>query len=216
MKALSPVVRGQDAGQRRGKQRQTVDNKYVAGVAQWQSEGLIIPRPWVRFPPPAPIILKGLALVLPSPRSRRVTLSSPAHCNERMLCSAERQNRELHKGKDGWRRATTGSTRMAPVAVMVQSVASRKRREYNVPENDWVKESGYLACGRRLRDDHVSRISLLCYVRCRRLPKPVSAFVRPQRLRPDANGPFRFSPEPWGAKIQLLHASAPRREYRQG
>src|SRR6516164_11425205 len=25
-----------------------------AGVAQWQSEGLIIPRPWVRFPPPAP------------------------------------------------------------------------------------------------------------------------------------------------------------------
>lgn len=26
-----------------------------AGVAQWQSEGLIIPRPWVRFPPPAPI-----------------------------------------------------------------------------------------------------------------------------------------------------------------
>lgn len=26
-----------------------------AGVAQWQSEGLIIPRPWVRFPPPAPM-----------------------------------------------------------------------------------------------------------------------------------------------------------------
>jgi hypothetical protein len=25
-----------------------------AGVAQWKSEGLIIPRPWVRFPPPAP------------------------------------------------------------------------------------------------------------------------------------------------------------------
>src|SRR5260370_6221847 len=25
-----------------------------AGVAQWWSEGLIIPRPWVRFPPPAP------------------------------------------------------------------------------------------------------------------------------------------------------------------
>jgi hypothetical protein len=28
-----------------------------AGVAQWKSEGLIIPRPWVRFPPPAPIDL---------------------------------------------------------------------------------------------------------------------------------------------------------------
>jgi hypothetical protein len=28
-----------------------------AGVAQWQSEGLIIPRPWVRFPPPAPDLL---------------------------------------------------------------------------------------------------------------------------------------------------------------
>ena len=27
---------------------------YLAGVAQWKSEGLIIPRPWVRFPPPAP------------------------------------------------------------------------------------------------------------------------------------------------------------------
>jgi hypothetical protein len=27
-----------------------------AGVAQWKSEGLIIPRPWVRFPPPAPTI----------------------------------------------------------------------------------------------------------------------------------------------------------------
>ncbi len=28
-----------------------------AGVAQWESEGLIIPRPWVRFPPPAPTFL---------------------------------------------------------------------------------------------------------------------------------------------------------------
>jgi hypothetical protein len=28
-----------------------------AGVAQWESEGLIIPRPWVRFPPPAPFHL---------------------------------------------------------------------------------------------------------------------------------------------------------------
>jgi hypothetical protein len=60
LKAVSPVVRGQDARRRRGKQRQTVDNKYVAGVAQWQSEGLIIPRPWVRFPPPAPKISKDL------------------------------------------------------------------------------------------------------------------------------------------------------------
>ena len=31
-----------------------------AGVAQWQSEGLIIPRPWVRFPPPAPFFLLDL------------------------------------------------------------------------------------------------------------------------------------------------------------
>ena len=31
-----------------------------AGVAQWESEGLIIPRPWVRFPPPAPFHLPGL------------------------------------------------------------------------------------------------------------------------------------------------------------
>ena len=30
-----------------------------AGVAQWQSEGLIIPRPWVRFPPPAPDTSRG-------------------------------------------------------------------------------------------------------------------------------------------------------------
>src|SRR5215469_8724555 len=31
-----------------------------AGVAQWQSEGLIIPRPWVRFPPPAPSMPAGV------------------------------------------------------------------------------------------------------------------------------------------------------------
>ena len=30
-----------------------------AGVAQWESEGLIIPRPWVRFPPPAPVLDKS-------------------------------------------------------------------------------------------------------------------------------------------------------------
>ena len=30
------------------------------GVAQWESEGLIIPRPWVRFPPPAPFHLPPL------------------------------------------------------------------------------------------------------------------------------------------------------------
>jgi hypothetical protein len=29
---------------------------FWAGVAQWKSEGLIIPRPWVRFPPPAPFL----------------------------------------------------------------------------------------------------------------------------------------------------------------
>src|SRR5579863_4559226 len=29
---------------------------FRAGVAQWESEGLIIPRPWVRFPPPAPLL----------------------------------------------------------------------------------------------------------------------------------------------------------------
>jgi hypothetical protein len=35
---------------------------FPAGVAQWKSEGLIIPRPWVRFPPPAPLISIGLTL----------------------------------------------------------------------------------------------------------------------------------------------------------
>ncbi len=44
-----------------------------AGVAQWESEGLIIPRPWVRFPPPAPFHLPALTNKPSelSPRSKR-------------------------------------------------------------------------------------------------------------------------------------------------
>src|SRR5229473_295591 len=62
-----------------------------AGVAQWESEGLIIPRPWVRFPPPAPFHLPALTLPLNNlTQSRALVLVNPAAGAGRAKAAAAR------------------------------------------------------------------------------------------------------------------------------
>jgi hypothetical protein len=80
-----------------------------AGVAQWESEGLIIPRPWVRFPPPAPILsrLSGTYLVVfraHGPLDTMATLGAACDVNPLKLCDPARTyGRGSHESRGGRR-----------------------------------------------------------------------------------------------------------------
>ena len=56
-----------------------MENSRWAGVAQWKSEGLIIPRPWVRFPPPAPF--QSAPVPRQSDRAALAALSNDSGCH---------------------------------------------------------------------------------------------------------------------------------------